>query len=60
MTFREPRESAYAFKRWMQQAQDEIDAGIRKGATVKWRTANPAKVLIGRFKAKILRMEKRA
>lgn len=50
------RGAAWGFKRLMQQAQDEIDRGERKGATRIWKTAHPAKTYIGRFAARILRM----
>ncbi len=53
----EPRESAWAFKQLMAQAQKDIDAGTSAPAVVKFKAANPAKVCIGWFKRRLLRGE---
>lgn len=57
MSTDEYRGSAWAFKRLMRQAQDEIDRGERSGARRIWKTANPAKVCIGWFERRVLRGE---
>jgi hypothetical protein len=49
------QESAYAVARFMQLAQEEIERGDRKGATVRWRQAHPGKVHIPWFKSGFMR-----
>lgn len=56
MSFDDHRETAWAYRELMRKAQAEIDAGERKGATVKFKTAHP-KVKIGWFKRRVLRGE---
>lgn len=57
MSLSDHRGAAYYIRQLMQQAQAEIDRGERAGATVKWKTANPAKVAIGWFQRRLLRRE---
>ena len=57
MSLKDHKGSAYAFGALMQQAQDEIDAGLRKGVTVKFKTADWSKTKIGWFRRRLLRGE---
>lgn len=57
MSLNDHRGYIWAMRELHQQVQDEIDRGERKGATVKWKTANPAKTMIGWFRRRILREE---
>ena len=57
MSLSDFRESAHAFRELMRQAEREIQDGQRKGATVLYRKANPAKTVIGWFKRRLLRGE---
>ena len=56
----EPRESAYAVKQFMAQAQRDLEMGDAKPAKVLHRRAHPKKVHIGEFQARLLRMRRRA
>lgn len=60
MSLKDFRGSAWAIQQLQQSVQDEIDRGERKGATVKYKKPNPAKTYIGPFKARLLRMWRRA
>ena len=57
MSLDEYRGTAYAVRELMRMAQADIDSGERKGATVKWKKANPAKTAIGWFRRRLLRGE---
>ena len=57
MSLAHHRGSAWAFSELMKSAQSDIDQGIAKPAKVLHRRANPAKVVIGWFAARVLRGE---
>ena len=53
------RGSAYAVQQLMKLAEkDCAEGGEIKPALRKWKVANPAKVLIGGFKARVLRLKR--
>jgi hypothetical protein len=56
------RGSAFAFKELMRKALAEIDRGDGELKPVRWRftTANPARTQISQFKARVLRLQKKA
>ena len=61
MSLNDCRGSAWATRELMRRAQADIDSGGEiRPAVVKYRQPHPAKVLIGRFKARILRLRGRA
>jgi len=54
----EPRESAHAFKSFMAQAQRDLETGAAQPARWLMKRADPKKVTIWPFKARLLRMRK--
>ena len=53
--------TAWSFRELMRRAQADIDSGGEiRPAVVKYRQPHPAKVLIGTFKARLLRLRGRA
>lgn len=57
MSLADHKGAAFAFRTWMQQSAEEITRGERKGATVLYRKANPARVVIGWMKRRVIRGE---
>lgn len=57
MSRAEYRGSAWAVQQLMEAVQREIDRGERKGVTVRFRKANPAKTVIGWFRRRLIRGE---
>ena len=60
MSLDDHRGAAFYIRSLMRESQAEIDRGERKGATVKFKGANWAKVKIGWFAGKVLRHRRRA
>lgn len=60
MSLKDFRGSAYAYARLMQVAADDIKNGTAKPARVLFKGPNRAKVSIGLFAARVLRMKRRS
>lgn len=57
MSCDEYKGAAWAFRELMREAEKDIASGERKGATVKFKGPNLAKIHIGWFRRRLLRGE---